>query len=131
MGSLLGAAFRTSEERTTLANSQSQPHGQIRWLDAAMDGLLTVEAERFMLSLPAGLELNCIAVLRPQIINELAELRRFRNRIVRRIDDLLKLEFRHGADGSLDSRLREELRRLKDWFAAQGASPVGIGGVAA
>ena len=88
MGSLLRSALNTSERA-------SEPP-QERWLEAAVDGLLTVEGERFMLSLPLNIEPNLTAILRPQIINELAELRRVRNRVLKRIDELLRAEWRSG-----------------------------------
>ena len=113
MGTLLGSAFKSSEERTQTAVSHSE-----HWLDAAMDGLLTVEAERFMLSLPLEAEPNLLANLRPQIINELAELRTFRHRIIKRIDELLKPEWRMGLQTRHEARIREELARLKAFFLA-------------
>lgn len=118
MGTLLSAAFRTSETRT-----ESHTPRMENWLEAAMDGLLTVEAERFMLSLPRDIQLNCLAVVRPQIINELAELRRFRNRIIKRIEELLRVDFRHGMAAGVEPRLREELARLKAWFQQHDLQP--------
>lgn len=120
MGTLLGSAFKSSEERAQKAVSHSE-----HWLEAAMDGLLTVEAERFLLSLPLEAEPNLLANLRPQIINELAELRMFRNRVLKRIDDLLRIAARWGLDAGLEKRVTEELSRLKAFFSeATGSSPV-------
>lgn len=109
MGSLLRSALNTSERA-------SEPPRE-RWLEAAVDGLLTVEGERFMLSLPLNIEPNLTAILRPQIINELAELRRVRNRVLKRIDELLRAEWRSGPEARFETRLKEELRRLGDWLA--------------
>jgi hypothetical protein len=113
MGRLLSSAFSASE------NNPNTP--KERWIEAAVDGLLTVEGERFMLSLPISIEPNITAILRPQIINELAELRRFKNRIIKRIEELLCSDFRHGIEAAFEIRLKEELCRLRDWLT--GSEP--------
>lgn len=114
MGSLLSTAFKSSEERANTPQTQTK-----HWLEAAMDGLLTVEGERFMMSLPGGIEPNWLAILRPQIINELAEIRRFRGRIINRIEELLHLDLRTHQDESIEQHLRDDLTRLKSWFMSQ------------
>lgn len=113
MGTLLSAAFTSSEAHTTQTHTTRQ-----NWLEAATDGLLTIEGERFMLSLPASLRLDWLAVLRPQIINELAQLSRFRQTILRRIEELLRIELRHGIEGRHLDYLRAELACLRDWIQA-------------
>lgn len=93
---------------------------QERWLESAVDGLLTLEGERFMLSIPMGLEPNYVAILRPQIINELAELKRFKLKLMTRLEEMLSPEYRHGLEARIEQRIREELQKLADWIRSAG-----------
>ena len=95
---------------------------QERWLEAAVDGLLTLEGERFMLSIPMEVEPNYLAILRPQIINELAELKQFKLKLMKRLEEMLSPEYLHGLEARIEQRLREELQKLVDWLKAAGHS---------
>ncbi len=66
-----------------LTNSDHDSHPQInathitsgpdyRWLESSCDGLLSLEAERFLLSLPFDYVPGNTALLRPELINRLA-----------------------------------------------------------
>ena len=90
---------------------------QAGWLESAVDGLLTLEGERFMLSIPTGVEPNYLAVLRPHIINELAELKRFKRKLMNRLEEMLKPEYRLGLEARIEQRIREELQKLVDWLS--------------
>lgn len=94
------------------------------WLDSATDGLLTTEAERFLLSLPNELEPNYLAVLRPQIINELAALVRYSRRFLNRIEELLANTFKFGLDFNLEKRIKDELRQLYNWLHNLSTTPL-------
>ncbi|MCE2680620.1 MAG: hypothetical protein LW629_09280 [Burkholderiales bacterium] len=93
---------------------------QERWLESAVDGLLTLEGERFMLSIPVELEPNYVAILRPQIINELAELTRVKIKLMKRLEEMLSPEYRHGLEARIEHRIREELQKLADWIRSAG-----------
>jgi len=103
----------------------SQPHNtnssfQVTWLESAGDGLLTLEGERFMMSIPRELEPNYLAILRPHIINELAELKSFKRKLLGRLEEMLSPEYRHGLEARIENRIRQELQNLSDWLMANG-----------
>ncbi len=73
-----------------------------------------------MLSIPMEVEPNYVAILRPQIINELAELKKFKFKLMQRLDEMLSPEYRHGLEARIEYRLREELQKLAEWIRAAG-----------
>ena len=104
-------------EHTLHEKSHTDKSRPMYWLESSCDGLLSLEAEKLLMSLPAEHVPEKTAMWQPDIINRIAQkiVDQFSN-----IDIAMWLEtldvFKEQAKTSLGEHITRELNNLRQWL---------------
>jgi hypothetical protein len=107
----------TNDETVT----QHRPTGpEDTWLESSADGLLTLEAEKFLLSLPFDYVPGTTALVRPDLINQLATHWYREQDAQGLIEKMIEVESKTYADNDNQTEtMQMELQVLRAWLESK------------